>query len=688
MIFNLTRTQVRILFWGGFATLMVFVVLPFFFFFYLFNESQVKRAILDQFDNKNYHVEIAGYIAPKLWHGMSLDLTGIIVTAKNDDKLIQIKNISCKLSWLNLVIGRYRVKRIAINGVELEQKNLIHYGFTNFLNMSNDGNSLFSNLDRMDVYGVNTIGPAIYPINDGMFKIQQNGLGADFNLGFKLHNNQTYVMVNGSLNATNSDIINFDTFTMHIFNGTTNINLDAKASYLINNRSLSLQTVTGNLQVNNYLGTINLDKVELNVNGADMTNGSVQIDFANNFINHHVLFNINKLSTVDYKNLKLDKMSAQYTVDAPSVKLSVDGALQNVVYLESAGISSNLCTGQINFITPSLKDNGLNAILNGNLNNAPLNLDVQIFNNTIKPYVLVNGSIAKLDLSRVDLDKNKLMPLYNDTDKLPFSWLSFMNVKANLSIKAFALDRIALNNVVTSFDIKNDELDVSQLNADIYNGQLSGNLKIAKTNNGYNISAKQKVNNLNLKDMLGNLFDINAISGTSDVMLDATANSVNSYSDIHKKINGTVAMMAKNGAFQGVDFNLFVNPESSINLMAVKSTIFNHMQAKFNFVDGVSRNGLLQFSSPYVIANGIGVMNFVNNTLNYNLKIKSALPKNEQKISLVVIPVLVDGDILSPKISIQNIQLIGERSHSRKITRNEVKVLKNRHKEYINKKSN
>ncbi len=223
-----------------------------------------------------------------------------------------------------------------------------------------------------------------------------------------------------------------------------------------------------------------------------------------------------------------------------------------------------------------------------------------------------------------------------------------------------------MNNVSTKFSIKNNELNVSQLNANVYNGTLTGNAKITKTDNGYDISTNQSIKDINLKGMLGDLFDINAISGTANLLLRAEVNNVDSYDDIHKKITGNVVLEAKHGAFQGVDFNLFVNQESEINLSNTKSTIFNSMLAKFNFVNGISHDGLLQFSSPYVIANGTGTLNFIANTLNYNLAIKSALPKNEQKISLVLIPVMVDGDILNPKISIQNVQLIAETKGIRK----------------------
>lgn len=696
MKFNLSKTKIRILFWGGFLLFMITVVMPFFFFFYLFNEEQVKQTIINQFDNKIYNVEIDGMVVPKLWHGMSLDLSGIILTTKNDAQVLKIHNMSCKLSWLNLILGRYRVNRISINGLDVHEENLLQNGLNNLLNISTKNNLLFSNIEVVDIYGVDSVGKAIYPVNDGTLKIEQDGIGAVFNLGFKLLNGKTYFVLDGSVASTDGSTLKFDELNARIYNTFTNINIGAKATYHLGGKNFELNNLLGNIQFNNYVGNLSIENVDIDYTGLIVNNAVFQVDFSKNLITNHVLMNINKLDYTNFESVVVNKLLVQYTANVPGVKFGMDSTIKNLTYMESAGVYSKECASQINFSSPSLKNNALNAILNGscaynlsgntmhfildgNLNNSPLNLDLKIQNTKPKPYVVVNGNISNLDLSRVDLDKNKINPLFDDTDKLPFGWLSLFDAEANLSINSFALDRIALNNVITKFSIKNNELDVSKLNASVYDGTLAGSVQVTQKNNVYDISTKQVIKNINLKSMLSDLFDINAISGTTNLMLTSNANNVDTYDDIHKKINGAIVLEAKNGAFQGVDFNLFVNQESELNLSNSKSTIFNSMLAKFNFVNGVSRDGSLEFSSPYVIANGIGTLDFITNTLNYNLFIKSALPKNEQKISSVLIPVVVNGDILNPKINIQNVKLIGESTKSKTTSKFSNKNIKKEH---------
>jgi hypothetical protein len=213
---------------------------------------------------------------------------------------------------------------------------------------------------------------------------------------------------------------------------------------------------------------------------------------------------------------------------------------------------------------------------------------------------------------------------------------------------------------MTKFSIKDDTLRLNSVRADIYNGVLSGSGEIKKLNNDeYNIKIKERINNVNLQNMLSDLVDVRAIGGNANFNMDISLPKISLYSDIGRNINGKVLINAEDGFFEGVDFTLFVNPESTKLGVINKSTAFNTLDASFNFDSGVSKNGNLNFSSKYVIANGDGIINFDQSKIDYNLLIKSALPQNSQKISAILIPVNVSGNLLSPKINIKNIHFTG-----------------------------
>lgn len=667
------KGKVRIIFWGLFTLLIVLFFLPMFFFFYLFNENQVKKMIIDQFDN-NYHVSVQGNVRPKFWHGLSLEVNDLEIETRFDKELLHINSMSCQLSWIDLAVGVYRVKKIALKGVDIEESNIMDYGIKNLFNLANLHYSTFAWLKSIEVFDIRTIGnKQPYKISSGSFKVLKNDGLINFSLGFKLDNQNMYVLTEGSLYSIENNILKFDDFSTTIFNQKNNkIFTSSKAQLFLNEKKLVLNKSKGNFLFQNYSGTMDIDEISLFLNGAEVRNAKVDMAFGNELVKQNFIINFNHLTAFELQQIFVDQLQLQYSANINKNVIKINSFLDGLNIDSKTHITSHSCINKLTFLTPTLKDTGINAMLDGvceyvatknlfnlhlagNLDNAPLKLDLKIYNNK-KPYIIVSGNMQDLDLSRFRVHKQKLLPFYYDAGKLPFSWLSLINMDANLNIKHFALDRINLNNVSTKFTIANDQLKINRVSADVYRGLLSGSAEITKTADGYDISTIQNIRNLELQKMFEDLFDVKAISGKANLNMTIFVNNISSYNDIYKKLNGQIMINANHGVFRGVDFNLFVNPKG-ISLSSEKSTVFEQLDAKFNFFNGISKNGILNFSSPYVIASGGGGIDFVNTKIDYKLMIKSALPQNDQKISSVLIPVVATGNLFSPVINIQNIHL-------------------------------
>lgn len=667
------KNKIRSLYWVVVVLGMVFIVLPMFVFFYRFDEDQVKRMIVDQFDS-SYLVEVNGQVKPKFWHGLSLEISNISISTKDDVPLINIKSTSCQLSWLNLALGQYKVKRLALNGVDFNENNMANYQMGNLINLSNIPNSAFASLSSVDIYGIRTVGEQqTYRISDGVLKLKQSGAGAIFKFGIKLADQNTYIMTEGYINSINNDLVKFNDFNMRIYNSRMRINLTAKTSLQLKDKKLILDKLDGNLALDSYSGKLSADELTVTLLGAKATNGMLSLNFNNDFASQSVSAEFNQLISPQFKKIIVNQLQIKYLAKLDNNQLSINSNLENFLIESNGHITSNTCINHLNFSSPNLSKDGINALLSGiceyvptkslinmnlvgNLDDAPLKLALKIFNKDKKPYIVAKGDIDNLDLSRL-VNKTKLMPLYYDDSKLPFEWLSLFDMDADLSIGHFALDRINLDHLSTEFNVANNKLEVNKIQADVYNGALSGNAEVAKIDNGYNIKIKEEIKNLSIQSMFKELFNVQAISGKANLKMDVFADNVVSYEDLHKLLNGKVIIDANQGAFQGVDFNLFVNPEGGLSLTANKSTVFDRLSAELNFVNGVSKNGNLNFSSPYVIATGSGTLNFVETSLDYNMAIRSALPQNDEKIHSVLIPVAITGDLFSPKINIQNIHL-------------------------------
>jgi hypothetical protein len=97
---------------------MIFIACPMFFFFYLFDEDQVKQMLYTEFDNNNYHVEVNGTIIPRFWHGLSLEVNSLNVVTNNSE-LMHIRTANCQLSWIDVVFARYKIKGLDLNVVQI-----------------------------------------------------------------------------------------------------------------------------------------------------------------------------------------------------------------------------------------------------------------------------------------------------------------------------------------------------------------------------------------------------------------------------------------------------------------------------------------------------------------------------------------------------------------------------------------
>lgn len=671
------RQKVRFSYWFIVILLFIFVVLPIFFFFYLFNENQIKQMVVEEFDSNNYHVQVLGHVSPKFWHGLALDFQDVEVQTKSYAPLFKINNMSCQLSWIDLVFAHYKITRINLNGIDINENNLIKSSnIGNLFNFNQPHNNAFDRLAIVNVYDVNMIGESIpYAISDGSLQIKREGSAADFELGFKDESSGTYVLFRGVLDNLLTPILNFSNLQIMMYDGKDfQVKMSSHASYTIAKQQFKLIDVTGQTVWKNYKSNINIKNMILDKYGLNLKGINVATSYSNYFIQNNLLLSLDSLYLKNYKQLLIDNLQADYQLINGNNKLKILSNLSQIKYTESSdSIVANSCNNTVELSVPNLSANKVQGNLVGNcqysfkknliilnlagqLNQALLNLKLDIFNQNI-PYIVISGTFDNIDLSRVQVSKSKLLPLLYDNSNLPFKWLSLINMSANLKIKNFAFDRINLQNLITKFVINDGTLDVSRLEADVYGGRLIGSGKIQKVgDNAYNLQTKQIIRSVSLQNMFDDLFDVQAISGSANLTTDIKANNVSSYNDIHQNLTGKVILSAVNGAFKGVDLNLFVNP-NVMDLTHRKSTAFENLQASFDFDNGISRYGSITFSSKYVIANGAGVIDFDNSKINYGLSIKSALPQNEAKINSVLIPVVVAGDLFNPRVVIKNIHL-------------------------------
>lgn len=664
--FKMNKATIRAIYWSSVLLFMVFVAFPLFFFFYSFNEEQVKQMLFEQFDNKSYHVTVTGEISPKLWHGLSFEVKGMEIATSTDIPLLQVKTLKCQLSWFDLALGRYRVKRMSLADVTLNEKNLNDYGINNLINSSQIDNSAFSNLKIFYVNNITSIADEdLYPIKNGNLSLYRDHGYTKFNLGLKLDESDTYVSVEGKFKGINDSILKFNDFGINVYNDQMKVKLKTDAIYKLDERELLLTNVKGDINYDGYTGNVLADQVVFNMQKAMANNLDITFNIGDVFANQNVELNVDQIVYDKYKKIYIQRIKTDYKLDIYNSKIRLVSNLENLD-IESDQLISKKCHGHLEYDAPNFEKlkSDVDGVclyqpekkqyafdLKGLLNQAPINLNLKINTLNNKPKITLKSNMDKLNLASINT-KSSQTPFYYDDSPLPFSWLAAFDMDSELNVKKFTFDRVSLSNLHTEFSLESETLVLNNIDAEAYNGQLSGNARVEKIGDAYNIKLISKLNNLDLQNVFEDLFDVGAISGSSNIVTNISVDKARTYVDLHKLMNGYVSLEAIKGAFQGVDFNLFSDPKIGF---VEKSTIFKQLRADFNFTRGISKNGRIVFYSPYVIANGNGLVDFVDNKLDYKLTIKSALPQNEANVQSIVIPVIVNGDLFNPKISIESI---------------------------------
>ncbi|AUR53081.1 AsmA family protein [Aquella oligotrophica] len=688
--FNVSRKQRRIIGWAVFTAFFITVGLPLMFFYYWFDAKTVRQIVISQFDKQNYSVQIDGTVEPRSWHGLSLFISDLTVFDKRNQKILHINTANCQLSWPELIIGRYKVKRIAFNGVTFYRDALKSTNYATLFDYNTIANSEFSNLNSLSVTNLNLIeSAATYIIRDANLQLYSlNSKKPTFHLGFKLARYQSDLNVYGKVSSIENGNINIEELNTAIVNPRVNFEMQSHARYVSKGQQLWIENSKGVVNGKKYSGTMAIDTILYSSYGLTVSSINAILNNPLKQFNQTISLNAYKIATDDFYDYNIDSLNLRYEAANVDQKFSANIELNDANLNESLNLVNNNCSvglninsskqgrlfygglrGSCNFYLPV---NQASFNLRGKLNGANTQLTGTYSHKDIIPELEVTAKVAALDLSKFILEEhsNQFLPLYSDASRLPFNWISIIDMKAKMFFEQLKLANLTLNNFDTELSVQKGQLNITKLDAGVYGGKLSGHAQINKVKNGFDISLANTITGIDLKRLFSNLFNVNAIIGSADLLINTHAESITNYQDLHKKMNGTVNLSVNNGGFSGVDFSLFLSPE---NLAAfqnrnVMMTNFTRLQANFSFVNGRSEKSQINFNSPTILANGTGLISFADNSIDYKLQVSSILPLNMQKIKSISIPVEINGELFSPKIYIQNMTLNAESGHQRNKT--------------------
>ena len=240
----------------------------------------------------------------------------------------------------------------------------------------------------------------------------------------------------------------------------------------------------------------------------------------------------------------------------------------------------------------------------------------------------------KLAIDRLNLDrylKNDTNTMANKTEQeqkpIDLSILNKLNVQGQIELKQLQAKNLHLTEISIPLKIKAGELQVTDMRAQLYQGNIQGKLSVSSDNK---IKISQSLNNININPLLKDFMQKDILEGRGNLNLNIDTHGKLG-SDFKKNLNGVVTAKLNDGAVKGInlakslrDFKAKILNKTDQQQAAnnTEKTDFSALSASIIFKDGIGKNDDLDMKSPFLRVGGSGTVNLRENNLDYTAKVK------------------------------------------------------------------
>jgi len=137
-----------------------------------------------------------------------------------------------------------------------------------------------------------------------------------------------------------------------------------------------------------------------------------------------------------------------------------------------------------------------------------------------------------------------------DQRSLMLDWFNDWDVDLRLSAARVQFADVALGRTAIAANMRSGRLLVTVGESQAFNGTITGNIAVGKSESGAEFSSQMQFSNVNLEKCLGDLFGIHRLEGSGHLAfsMDSTGHNVQ---ELAGRLNGTVQVAARHGALNG-----------------------------------------------------------------------------------------------------------------------------------------
>jgi len=244
--------------------------------------------------------------------------------------------------------------------------------------------------------------------------------------------------------------------------------------------------------------------------------------------------------------------------------------------------------------------------------------------------------------------------------KLPLDRLRGLDVKGELRAGKFKLANARLTDIVLGITARNGNIQLSPLQAELYQGQYRGHVVLDVRRDTPKISADEKISAVQVGPLLRDVLGDDKVSGAINLAAKITTMGITP-EIMTKNLNGTANFNFRDGAIKGVNLGQVIReayakikkkpaPEKTAN-----QTDFAQMSGSVRIRNGIVHNKDFQLKSPMLRVAGKGRVDLPKQRIDYLLNTSIVETdqgqggKDVSELKSLTIPVKVTGTFAEPK---------------------------------------
>ncbi|BEV73597.1 MULTISPECIES: AsmA family protein [unclassified Paludibacterium] len=649
--------------------------------FWQFDEAAVRRSLGESLRDTGRQVLVEGTITPRVFPFPGIDVNDISITEPNSTaRFAKVVRMEARLAWWPLLFGRREVRSLRLYAPNIaitRQKDgllsisdlfmrrpqqgfninlntlVIHDGELNYQDDVNDSHQRLTGItleaDGLKSSAMLSAGAVLdngsRPLRMTLstpLTIVDNRL--DFSqIESQIENEtptlgKTQLQTRGSLHldinklkASGNDLVFEFTTERPQSSATLNVpTLEAGPEYILipqSHLSSSMQYERSHYQLEANLANLNISRNAMN---ASRLNGEFNWQVGNNRV--------------------------KLTLDAPFTLARLNDLQLSPLSLSAQAITPLLPRGQLianmqGSLSGTLHDERFDLHGKGKIDGSDIALDVTQYG-LVHPRHEAALSIGALDLNRyLPETKGEAVAIFQNKNPIPLDWMDFFDLNGKISAGELSVGRFRMKDVAAAVRILPQEMELTQISANIYAGRLQGDARLKRGPvNRYEV--RQTLRGMNIRPLLVDLFSFGQLDGKGNGQVALSAQG-DSFVDLRNNLSGDVQMSLNQGALTGIDLvaalkNLPAElKEMNTPARANQKTTFSTLQASFHMDQGIGRNQDLKLASQLVNVNGGGKLDLRHSIIDYNMNVQ-ANPKEFSSLKGVNIPLKITGPLNAP----------------------------------------